>query len=213
MMMQQLIEGFANKRAIEKKSEAAGAGRLATGEQKSGGADQPRTVLPSALEGCEGDAREEVERYVREWRSVSMRWRIYDNEAGECQREMDVLRSRREAARLVREHLATEMADAERRLREAQAEVELIQVKPDPSQRSEAWNSILKRSDWPQAQLDQQRQRDEQAEAEAAEKSRRHQLLVATKDGLDAERARIRLLVRHYLPPTADVDAVLDGQI
>ena len=138
MMMQQLIEGFANKRAIEKKSEAAGAGRLATGEQKSGGADQPRTVLPSALEGCEGDAREEVERYVREWRSVSMRWRIYDNEAGECQREMDVLRSRREAARLVREHLATEMADAERRLREAQAEVELIQVKPDPSQRSEA---------------------------------------------------------------------------
>jgi hypothetical protein len=64
-----------------------------------------------------------------------------------------------------------------------------------------------------QAQLDQQRERDEHAEAEAAEKGRRHQLLLSTKEGLEAERARIRLLVRHYLPVAADVDAVLDGAI
>lgn len=68
-------------------------------------------------------------------------------------------------------------------------------------------------SDRPQAQLDQQRERDLQAEVEVADKGRRHQLLVSTKEGLEAERARIRLLVRHYLPASADVDGVLDGAI
>lgn len=125
-MMQQLIEGFANKRALEK----AGNSDKSKGRVGASESVQVRTELPSALEGCEGAARDEVERYVREWRSVSMRWRIYDNEASDCVREVETLQKRRDAARIVREHLANEMSDAQRRLREAQAEVELIQVIP-----------------------------------------------------------------------------------
>ncbi len=78
MMMQQLIEGFANKKAMEKQARPPPPGAAAAA---AAAAAAPRAPLPSALDGCEGEARDEVERYVREWRSVSMRWRIYHNEA------------------------------------------------------------------------------------------------------------------------------------
>jgi hypothetical protein len=124
MMMQQLIEGFAKKRASERAEDM----KAVKPQPLPADPVPSRIALPSALDACEGADRDEVERYVREWRSVSMRWRIYDNEASDCVKEMEALRKRRDAARLVREHLATEMSDAQRRLREAQAEVELIQV-------------------------------------------------------------------------------------
>eukprot|EP00286_Rhodomonas_abbreviata_P001595 CAMPEP_0181289966 /NCGR_PEP_ID=MMETSP1101-20121128/1168_1 /TAXON_ID=46948 /ORGANISM="Rhodomonas abbreviata, Strain Caron Lab Isolate" /LENGTH=142 /DNA_ID=CAMNT_0023394231 /DNA_START=23 /DNA_END=451 /DNA_ORIENTATION=+ len=139
------------------------------------------------LEKCPESSRDQVEEYRREWKMLSMRWRIYDNETTDCQKEIASLAAKKEASKLVRKHLTTELADAEKRLALIQEEIHLIKT-----------------------QLEQQHDKDEQVELDIAEKKRRLQLIGSTKDTLGTERDKIRLMVQHYVP-AADVDAVLDA--
>ena len=186
VMMQQLIEGFASKKAFEKSRSAAEKPKpVVEVEARSAQPTEAHGVDQALLDGCNGDAREQVERYVREWRNISMRWRIYDNEAQDCLNDIDDLKSRQQASKLVKEHLTSELSDAQRRLEEVKQEIELIQT-----------------------QLEQQSERDTQANLELLEKAKRRQLLASTKETLNVERDKIRLMMKHYLPD-ANVDALL----
>jgi septal ring factor EnvC (AmiA/AmiB activator) len=94
---------------------------------------------------------------------------------------------RKEASAHVRQHLSGDMEDAKRRLEMVQQEIELIN-----------------------AQLEQQRDKDRQVDAELAEKAQRRELVTSTRNNLSIERDKIRLMVAHFAPKHVDVDKVLD---
>lgn len=45
-----------------------------------------------------------------------MRWKIYENEAIDCQQEMHLLQNKKDAGKLVQKHLQGELEDAKHRL-------------------------------------------------------------------------------------------------
>lgn len=178
VLLQQLIDGFAEKKkACSKQILAAPAAEP----------DTTQDISSVALENCPPATRDNIEEYRREWRMLTMRWKIYENEATDCEKELAQLGAKKESAKLVRKHLGSELAEAKERLAQAQQEIELIEQ-----------------------QLEQQRARDERHEAEVAEKKKRLQLISSTKDMLSTERQKIRLMVQHYLP-NAPIDSLLDG--
>jgi hypothetical protein len=53
---------------------------------------------------------------AREWNSIDVRWKIYENETVDCSQELEALSSKKEAGKIVQGHLAGELAEAQRRL-------------------------------------------------------------------------------------------------
>lgn len=60
-------------------------------------------------------------------------------------------------------------------------------------------------------QLEQQRSKDVQVEADLADKARRRQLVTSTRDSLSVEREKIRLMVTHFAPKNIDIDRILES--
>lgn len=56
--------------------------------------DSERAKLLEQLESCPEGDREQLEQYVREWRMLNVRYKIYENEAQDCEKDIVALRSR-----------------------------------------------------------------------------------------------------------------------
>lgn len=119
VLLQQLIEGFAEK----KKACAKDMARAPAVVQPE--PEQDRSL--AVLENCPEGSRASVEEYRREWKMLNMRWKIYENEARDCEKEISQLGSKKASSKLVRKHLSAEMADARHRLLLVQQEIELIE--------------------------------------------------------------------------------------
>ncbi|KAJ1472414.1 hypothetical protein T484DRAFT_3431940 [Baffinella frigidus] len=94
MLLQQLIDGFAQKKASTTQKAAAAAARPPAAVAQMALAVE-RPDVGRILADCPGEARGQIEDYIRQWRALQMRWRIYDNEAADCKRDEANIRAKR----------------------------------------------------------------------------------------------------------------------
>jgi len=173
LQLQQLIDGFAGrKEEIIKKVEKV----------TRDAAESADSTNSFSLRNVSLSDREQLEDYRREWRTVSMRYRIYTNEAKDCDAEIKEMESKLEATRIVRKHLHGELEDAFKRMQKLQEEIDFIE-----------------------SQLHQQKEKEKDLDADIMAKRKRMNLVNTTKDSLEMERAKIRLLVEHSIPDDVDV--------
>jgi len=173
MLMQQLIDGYVQKKGLGP-TKAAHAARL----------DEVSDAGP--LGG--GDDDRDVEEYRRQWRMLSMRWRIYENEERDCAKDLEEKMSKLSATRMVKKHLHQEKTDVQVRLKDLQDELDLILD-----------------------QLSQQASKETQMEEDVVEKRRQFEMVAATKGTLEDERSKIRLLVSHYIKNDREAELFLES--
>jgi hypothetical protein len=105
VILMQLIDGFTEKKKeaakeAERASKfltregAAAAVKKTEAEARDEKAERERAKLMEELDGCSEEDREQLEAYVREWRMLNVRYKIYENEVEDCDKEMAALKSR-----------------------------------------------------------------------------------------------------------------------
>ena len=172
VLMQQLIDGYIQKKGL-----------VATRAAATEAAAESSGI--SGFQDCDGD----LDDYRRQWRTISMRYRIYENEEKDCAKDIQALAGKLEASKLVKKHLLDEQSETEKRLKALQAELELIQD-----------------------QLAHQTEKQAALEDDIAEKHRRLDMVSATKNSLKDDRSKIILVVSHMLHGESQAEAFLEGQ-
>ena len=187
--LQQVIDGFVERQ-----------GRVARGEvldDKTGAADPPTGAAVSGRRtlGCGGgdgggagggggggggSGAQEVERYSSQYRLLTMRCHVLQNQLDEARDESSALHDRRATAGVVLHHLRTEREQAATRLRQVQAELEVVE-----------------------AQVQEQAAKLEQIEGREAELAQQTQLVERTLAPLLVEKEKAKLLIQSFSPEAA----------